>query len=858
MAPSMSYPRRSYKTSSAESDAQSRDQRRDAQSRSTGSSTMAAGHPRRGVVQPDGSSSLAMFQSIIKKQNGQSSPGSTPNSASNISLLNGVAKIQRMLEREGATAAEAFAYFMKTLYPQLVSPEGSALQVVKDQLANLLFPKLAAEILAKGFTSTDLPTLSHFTELMLELDVFKPALWGTLAIRLVDLIRKLNTEPTGYPSIESYETAMAQREALIRDLVRAWITVIPQKSETEESASIDAPDSKATEDTLSTYTSVVQEPALDDIPDEKHGQHGQQQGGAQEDRKPSFRSAFARLLPDYPARSLVAPSWAALATYALLADIKSNSSLRQEAAPFLELMRQLLAGTRAPSPILGKLPFDGCPEGLAPFLNQFLARSRAGVDAGWQAPSTTPDSVSFSIHKKASRAVRSRNPQGLDEAWRTMWGENTTPDAERVQQLQGMATNFDYFIFAYMAMHKSQRALDVWNAMTGIGIHPTIKTWTSMMHGCSQAKNANGIKTVWKRLVASGTQLDTPVWTARISGLIMSGDIDGGLAALNEMAQVWRERDRPENATIAVEPSVAPVNGAIAWLVRLNRFHLVTKVLVWAGKQGIDPDIYTFNTMLRPLVRQGDKARLNQILDMMKSFNVHPDGATFTILLDGVLADISTKTSEQQVEIVTRFMREVETASVNTKMLTYGKIIYLLLREEGADSDGAAVKAVLAHIWASGLELSSHIYTMLAEHYFSSSPPAASAVTALIRNRGLLTNPNIDRVFWERVIKGYCQIGDTQSALDIFAKVFDSGSTITFSTLYEFLIALLETRRIDDAKNLVRAAKEFRDAEDEELTVGDKKRRYWRHRFWHLAEQRGLMEKDIRETFQAAQVHETR
>ncbi len=101
---------------------------------------------------------------------------------------------------------------------------------------------------------------------------------------------------------------------------------------------------------------------------------------------------------------------------------------------------------------------------------------------------------------------------------------------------------------------------------------------------------------------------------------------------------------------------------------------------------------------------------------------------------------------------------------------------------------------------------------MLVEHYFSRDPPDIAAVTALLENRRLHANTDMDRVFWERVIKGYCQVGDTARALDIFDKINKPGLVITSSTLYELLLALVSAGEMESAAALVRSTREIRDA----------------------------------------------
>jgi pentatricopeptide repeat protein len=145
---------------------------------------------------------------------------------------------------------------------------------------------------------------------------------------------------------------------------------------------------------------------------------------------------------------------------------------------------------------------------------------------------------------------------------------------------------------------------------------------------------------------------------------------------------------------------------------------------------------------------------------------------------------------------------------------------------------------------------------MLAQHYFSRDPPDAAAVTALIENRRLHDNKSIDRVFWERAIQGYCQAGEVRRALDIFDRVFVRGSsTITFGTLYDLLRPVVQIGDGEAAMRVVEAARKIGTADElGAVQGGGEGKRYWKHRFWHLAYEQGLINEQLAERFREANI----
>ncbi|KAK4106848.1 hypothetical protein N658DRAFT_520312 [Parathielavia hyrcaniae] len=781
------------------------------------------------------SSSVAMFQSIVENQSRMPSAlGSSASGTASIELVKDVARIQTMMKQEGATLAEAYAYFEENVYPHMIKDAAGVPQIVKNQLGTVLLDRLALKK-PRDFALSRLPSVTRITEIMIMLDVLKPAAWATLVIELVQHIYRQKTVPEAYDSVKQYETAMALRDALLHDLLGAWRVFCAQM----------VPPSDSGTPTKAPQTNEVKSKSS--------------RPGAEPQQQNTLQNAFGAMFPQYLVPSLLRPTFAAFATYKLLTDpLNRSRSTDGEAVPFLQMMKGLIFRARPPrrkdfEPIFNAFP--DLPRFVWP-KKQAKDETNTVLNAG-SVFRDNSDPKRRNVHRQLGEAINRRNLSMVNKAWLEFWGAAATPDDARTSELAECSEMFDYFIMAYTMMRRPNQAIEVWNSMERVGIQATIKTWNSMLQGCAKANNAQGLRTVWDKLTESGLKLDIAIWTARIHGLFLCGEASAGIRALDEMVKVWAAREDPQYAAIAVQPTVEPVNAAVAGLLRLKRSGDVMKVLAWASKQGINPDIYTFNTLLRPLVRRGDMQAIDELLATMQSINIRADVATFTVLLEGSLHQIGDLPPAQQVAVVERILGAMKSSGVDINMQTYAKILHLLLRE--GDRAEAPVKAVLAHIWRRGLELTSHIYTMLAEHYFSRDPPDAAAVTALITNRRLHENKAIDRVFWERMIRGYCQAGETGRALDIFDRVFAPGTMITFGTLYELLRPLVAAGDVAVAMRVVEAARKIGRVDDDrggrggapQGDVGEGKR-YWKHRFWHLAFEHGLMGEQLAERFREA------
>lgn len=757
-------------------------------------------------------------------------------SAATLQLYKDVATLEELLARPSTSTTECFQYFQSHIYPHISKARAQVPRILRNRVGRMLMERVTRDK-ERDFDSKELPSVTNIGQTLLELKLFEPNAFASLITHLLAHICSISTEPREYTSIESYETAMARRDTLLYDLVGSWKVL-----------------------NVSPYVLTRTGNAAKAVAEARLPQLSKKMMSIPHRGKSKAKLSVASLFPHYNPPSLRSSVPAAIATHVLLTDPinRTNRIFRAEIAPFVDAMTTVLLRNRPNRKSLPEL------FGPHPTLQKYITERWSAVETqleeqtefqevfGGGEDDSQPSMANQikRIHRQLGQAYNTRNSRMLQRTWDEFWGLINAPE-KKEQVLRDSAELFNYFIRAYMGIRQPNQAIEIWNCMVGVGLQPTIKTWNSMIDGCKGAKNLVGLKNVWEKLVASGMKLDTAIWTTRISGLIELGDPKAGLLALEEMSKMWKQSQRADPTKpnpVAVKPTIEPVNAALAGLLRLDRASAANGLLSWAAKQGIEPDIYTFNTLLGPLVRKGLDSEVQAIFKMMKNQNVEANVATFTILLEGALDGIGEQSPAEQIQTIKNFLRAMRAADVTANMQLFAKIMHLLLQE--GDRTGDTVNEVLAIIWGQELELTSHIYTMLADHYFTRDPPKPWAVTALIENRKLHENRDIDRVFWERVISGYCQVGDTARALQSFEKIDRSGGKITFSTLFDLLLFLSRSGETDAIHKVIEVARKNIDQHPAGEQGGDAKSRFWKHRFWHLADKYGFLQDDLKAQFQ--------
>lgn len=787
----------------------------------------------------------ALFQEILQEQ--QSTQNAKTRSvlavgsnSMDLSLVRAIGRLQEMLDGSTTPVAEAYLYFRTEIHPAVQVP-GIHVPQAYNKVKFALMEKVIAAKKADMF-NLELPTVADIFRIYAEAGDLKPKQWCMIVGELIRCI--ITMKPIAVaPSISRLETEYPQRDAMLADLIESWKV-------------LSLPNNAIAQTGENELTNGLWFPRLDKFALTQYA------------RKGNFVAAFCTLFPQYPRHQLDAPfAVLAISTYTLLNDsTRCSIDARKDATRFMSKVAYLIKFVDLREHVLQKALHNTFPSlekyvmGLWPRITAYLRTKNVSeedaseVTAYLQTKSVTEEDASdvstlnstsvatrdnqaprsffnaASVGYRLSRAHGLRVSGELDRLWEEFVGTEATIPEERAAQIRQHPELIDSFINTRMEFNQPEKAIVAWGLLSKVGLKPSLRTWNLMLGGLRKAGNVDGIKNIWAKLVRSGLKLDTAIWTTRVAGLIQCGDIKGGLLALEEMASLWET----DNKT-AVKPTIEPVNAALTGLIRHKKLEAAEKLLAWAGSKGIQPDVYTFNTMLRPLVRDGNRHEdVEKLFAAMQNQGVQADEATFVIILDASFSKDCILEPDAQARIVADVAGAMAAAGLQLNMRVYGKMIYLLLRSNNT----MGAMAVVNHIYNRNLELSPHIYTMLVEHCFAQDPPALDTVHLFVQRRRHLDYDDVDRVFYDRVIRGYALVGETQAALDAYRLVAASGVFLSLGTLSDLLRALLRQERLDDASYLVQTEKKRFEGQNRDP---EENRRYWNHQFWQLARKYGLL-----------------
>ncbi|KAH8170729.1 PPR repeat family protein [Sarocladium implicatum] len=441
------------------------------------------------------------------------------------------------------------------------------------------------------------------------------------------------------------------------------------------------------------------------------------------------------------------------------------------------------------------------------------------------------------VHKKLRAAHQTRNLKAVKTLWEEL-KQKLEQSPELAFQLRKDTDFMDFWIYVWCVLGQDLYLQEMVGIMNTVGVEPTLKSYTAMMHGWKKssrdASNLTKIDTLWNTLRRAEMKLDTYIWVERVSAYVEYGKTQQAIDALGEMMGLWKEAVSHGKEDEAVKPTIEVVNAVLKSLLRHEKPAART-VLSWASKEGILPDVFTYNILIRECFRSNDRAGVPSLLSDMKEQGVDLDTSSFTIILEECIGSMGHASAPDQVQAVLQVCNDMDSAGFPPNQAIYGKMLHAvsILRDGGSDE---AIEAVLDRARQRGFLITPHMITILIERQLSrDSGPDMTAIEAILANyniRNVLHDG--DQKLWERVLTGYAITGDPLAAMRIYRQLRDSGRSVTaLACLNDLLKGLLDAGEKTQAKEVVKMTLENKAGGDE---------RYWRHHFWFQAEARGLLQ----------------
>lgn len=472
----------------------------------------------------------------------------------------------------------------------------------------------------------------------------------------------------------------------------------------------------------------------------------------------------------------------------------------------------------------------------SPVLKSLLSADQSWGDTVLPTASRSGGSYLAHVHKKLRAAHQSRNIKAVKSLWEE-FKLKLDQNPELAVQLRRDTDFMDFWIFLWCVLGEDSCLQEMVGLMNTVGVEPTLKTYTAMMHGWKKSSkepsNITKIDALWNMLKQADIPLDSYIWVERVSAYVEFGKSQQAIDALGEMMGLWKEAVSRGEADRAVKPTIEVINATLKTLLRYEKAAART-VLSWASKEGIEPDIFTYNILIRECFRSNDPDGVPALLRSMKEQGVDLDISSFSIILEEVIGRMGHASAADQVQAVEQIFDDMDATGFPPNQAIYGKMLHAvsILRNGGSDE---AVEVVLNRARQRGFPITPPMVTILIERLLThDTGPDMTAIEAVLADHNIRrVLHDGDQKLWERVMTGYARTGDTPAAMRIFRQLRDNGRPVTaLACLNDLLKSVLDAGEAKEAKEVVKSTLKNKEGGED---------RYWRHQFWFLAEARGLL-----------------
>ncbi|KAG8528967.1 uncharacterized protein KY384_006656 [Bacidia gigantensis] len=288
------------------------------------------------------------------------------------------------------------------------------------------------------------------------------------------------------------------------------------------------------------------------------------------------------------------------------------------------------------------------------------------------------------IDRWFARANRlsSTEPPGIKDVIRFWHFSKDKLEKEQLEDPEIRDKIFARLFKLFFEVNRNDEAIEVWNYMLSSGVRPTKIHWTAMLAGCGRVRDLESMQGIWSNMLNSKFEPDNETWTAYIHGIVRAGQSQQGLALLEQLSHDWRSKIK------SIQPSLGPVHGAMSAIHTLNRgrnsiidFHKL--VLNWARSQGLQPETFTYNIMLKTINLSATTDELQSHLKAMAEDNCKPDIITYTLILKGLVGSYKSPffslSEKDQVAAINSVLQSLSTNNMYPSPHTYSTLLFGLL-----------------------------------------------------------------------------------------------------------------------------------------------------------------------------------
>ncbi|KAL2337015.1 hypothetical protein Fmac_011461 [Flemingia macrophylla] len=338
--------------------------------------------------------------------------------------------------------------------------------------------------------------------------------------------------------------------------------------------------------------------------------------------------------------------------------------------------------------------------------------------------------------------------------------------------------------------------LEIWERMKMNERKPDLFTYSSLIHGLSEAGNLGGARRVYEEMVRRGVRPDVVMCNAMLKGLCKAGKVEECFELWEEMEK-WGSRNvRSCNIVLKVDEAVSLWDGlseadaatygvVVHGLCRNGCVNRALQVLEEAGCRGggVDVDALAYSAMINALCKEGRLGEAGGVVELMNKRGCKLNARVCNVLIGGFVKhsklDIAIQISREmssKERVQTRYYH-LQHVDYESKMMDTALRLWHQFLDAGPKPDITMYNIVIHRLCSSGkgddaMQLYSTIRqrkcanlvthnTVMEGFYKIGNCEMASKIWAYVSEDGL--QPDI--ISYNITLKGLCSCGRVTDAI---------------------------------------------------------------------------------------------
>lgn len=248
------------------------------------------------------------------------------------------------------------------------------------------------------------------------------------------------------------------------------------------------------------------------------------------------------------------------------------------------------------------------------------------------------------------------------------------------------------FIHTFLHLDMQRQADEVWDfCEKHLGLSPTLIMWNARLLGYSAMRRSTEVERVFMEMeTKGGIKADAVSWSILVNSYFRSGRADSGLERMQQMLSNKALRDSQPDGKLPVRVYNIMLN-ALLWGDSKAAADQFLENMVSDDPEAPGADIYTVNILLRYYSRAKsfDLARISETMELVERYQLEPDHYTFTTILDALLR-------AGRPDAVDRIQLMMQNMQVQATTATYGAMIHHLIKSSHYAENDVPLQAALS------------------------------------------------------------------------------------------------------------------------------------------------------------------